>query len=86
VRNTLSRRSSVGVPTLPEPAAIPARNRVNSSQRSGREDIVPKRYGDVIDGLYRVAAMQPAYEPYRHTGTLPRSNGIAVAERVFPVL
>ena len=31
-------------------------------------------------------ALQPAREPYRHTGTLPRSCGVAVAERVFPVL
>ena len=31
-------------------------------------------------------ALQPAHEPYRHIGTLPRSSGIAVAERVFPVL
>ena len=31
-------------------------------------------------------ALQPAREPYRHTGTLPRSSGVAVAERVFPVL
>jgi hypothetical protein len=51
-----------------------------------RDDIVPKRYGDVIGGLYRVGALQQAHEPYRHTSPLPRSNGIAVAERVFPVL
>jgi hypothetical protein len=31
-------------------------------------------------------ALRPAHEPYRHTGTLPRSSGVAVAERVFPVL
>jgi hypothetical protein len=31
-------------------------------------------------------ALQPAHEPYRHIGTLPRSSGVAVAERVFPVL
>jgi hypothetical protein len=43
---------------------------VNSSQSSGRDDIVPNRYGDAIDGLYRVTAMQPAHEPYRHTGPL----------------
>jgi hypothetical protein len=30
-------------------------------------------------------ALQPAHEPYRHIGTLPHSNGVAVAERVFPV-
>jgi hypothetical protein len=28
--------------------------------------------------------LQPAHEPYSHTGTLPRSVGVAVAERVFP--
>jgi hypothetical protein len=31
-------------------------------------------------------ALQPAHDPYGHIGTLPRSNGIAVAERVFLVL
>src|ERR1700682_1674543 len=31
-------------------------------------------------------ALQPAQGPYRHIGTLPRSIGVAVAERVFPVL
>src|ERR1700737_3068491 len=31
-------------------------------------------------------APQPAHEPYRHIGTLPRSSRVAVAERVFPVL
>jgi hypothetical protein len=31
-------------------------------------------------------ALQPAHEPYRHIGTLPRSSGVAVAARVFPVL
>jgi hypothetical protein len=45
-------------------------------------DIVRNRYGDAIVDWYRVGAPQPAHEPYR----LPRSNGIAVAERVFPVL
>jgi hypothetical protein len=43
---------------------------VNSSQSSGRDDIVPNRHGDAIDGFYRVAAMQPGHEPYRHTGSL----------------
>src|SRR2546423_11727366 len=31
-------------------------------------------------------ALRPAREPYRHIGTLSRSSGVAVAERVFPVL
>jgi hypothetical protein len=31
-------------------------------------------------------ALQPAHDPYGHIGTLPRSSGVAVAERVFPVL
>jgi hypothetical protein len=49
---------------------------------SRRQDgIVANQYGDAIGGLYRVAALQPA-----HDSTLPRSNGIAVAERVFLVL
>jgi hypothetical protein len=36
--------------------------------------------------LFAEQALQPAHEPYSHTGTLPRSSGVAVAERVFPVL
>src|SRR5438445_8458050 len=36
--------------------------------------------------LFAGQALQPAHEPYRHIGTLPRSTGVAVAERVFPVL
>jgi hypothetical protein len=50
-----------------------------------RDDIAPDPHGDAIGGLYRVRTLQPAHE-YRHTGPPPRSNGIAVAERVFPVL
>jgi hypothetical protein len=46
-----------------------------------RDDIVANQYGDAIGGLYRVGALQPAHDP-----TLPRSNGLAVAERVFLVL
>jgi hypothetical protein len=49
--------------------------------RSRRDDIVANQYGDAIGGLYRVGALQPV-----HDSTLPRSNGIAVAERVFLVL
>jgi len=37
-------------------------------------------------GFFAVQALQPALEPYRHIGILPRSSGVAVAERVFPVL
>ena len=37
-------------------------------------------------GLFAEQALQPAHEPYRHTGILPRRSGIAVAGRVFPVL
>jgi hypothetical protein len=33
-----------------------------------------------------VQALQPAHEPYSHTGTLPRSSAVAVAERGFPRL
>src|SRR5438445_8033637 len=36
--------------------------------------------------LFAGQALQPAHEPYRHIGSLPRSSGVAVAERVFPVL
>jgi hypothetical protein len=31
-------------------------------------------------------ALRPAHESYSHTDTLPRSSGVAVVERVFPVL
>jgi len=37
-------------------------------------------------GFFAEQALQPAHEPYRHIGTLPRSSGVAVAERVFPRL
>jgi hypothetical protein len=37
-------------------------------------------------GFFAEQALQPALEPYRHIGTLPRSSGVAVAVRVFPVL
>lgn len=40
------------------------------------------RQGEFVGGQ----APLPAHEPYRHIGTLPRSSGVAVAERVFPVL
>jgi hypothetical protein len=36
--------------------------------------------------LFAGQALQPAHEPYRHIGILPRSSGVAVAVRVFPVL
>jgi hypothetical protein len=36
--------------------------------------------------LFAEQALQPAHGPYRHTEILPRSNGVAVAERVSPVL
>jgi len=37
-------------------------------------------------GFFAEQALQPAHERYSHIGTLPRSSGVAVAERVFPVL
>jgi hypothetical protein len=57
---------------------------VNSAQSIARDDIVPNRYGDAIDGLYRLAAMQQALERYRHTNP-PRGNGIAAPSEFFPV-
>jgi hypothetical protein len=42
---------------------------------------------DVKQGeFFAEQAPQPAHEPYRHIDTLPRSSGVAVAERVFLVL
>jgi hypothetical protein len=43
-------------------------------------------FGVKQGGFFAEQALQPAHEPYRHIGTLPRSSGVAVAERVFPVL
>jgi hypothetical protein len=40
------------------------------------------KQGELLAGQ----ALQPAHEPTRHNGTLPRSSGVAVAGRVFPVL
>jgi hypothetical protein len=38
------------------------------------------------DELFAEQALRPAYERQSHTDTLPRSSGVAVTERVFPVL
>ena len=43
-------------------------------------------FGVKQGGFFAEQALQPAHEPYRHIGTLPRSSGVAVAERVVPVL
>jgi hypothetical protein len=43
-------------------------------------------FGVKQGGFFAEQALQPAHEPYRHIGILPRSSGVAVAERVFPVL
>src|SRR4029078_3362470 len=43
-------------------------------------------FGVKQGGFFAEQALQPAHEPYRHIGTLPRSSGVAVAERVFPRL
>jgi hypothetical protein len=47
---------------------------------------VGANFGVKHDGFFAEQALQPTHEPSRHIGTLPRSNGVAVAERVFPVL
>src|SRR6266850_7917742 len=47
---------------------------------------VDGNFGVKQGGFFAKRALQPAHEPYRHIGTLPRSSGVAVAERVFPVL
>jgi hypothetical protein len=64
---------------------VGARQRESFAEQP-RDNRVPNGCGDAIGGWFRVGAPQPAHEPYRHTGPLPRSNGIAVAGRVFPVL
>src|SRR5260370_42158404 len=43
-------------------------------------------FGASQSEFFAEQALQPGHAPYRHIGTLPRSNGVAVAERVFPVL
>ena len=52
------------------------------SQTSSVDDSFGVKQG----GFFAEQALQPAHEPYRHIGTLPRSSRVAVAERVFPVL
>jgi len=42
--------------------------------------------GAIQGEIFPEQALQPGHDPYRHIGTLPRSSGVAVAERVFPVL
>jgi hypothetical protein len=49
------------------------------------EDFGARHFGAKRRGFPARQALQPAHEPYRHTGILPRSSG-AVAERVFLVL
>jgi hypothetical protein len=43
-------------------------------------------FGMKQGGFFAEQTLQPAHEPYRHIGPLPRSSGVAVAVRVFPVL
>src|SRR6476619_8038212 len=54
-------------------------------EEQSRDDIVPNCSGDAIGGLYRAAHCSQRMNQ-SHNGPLPRSKGIAVAERVFPVL
>jgi hypothetical protein len=52
------------------------------SRSSGFDDDFGLKQGE----FFAEEALQPAHNPYRHTGALPRSSGVAVAVRVFPVL
>ena len=51
-----------------------------------RASRVSGEFGARQGELFAEQALQPGHDPYRHIGTLPRSSGVAVAERVFPVL
>src|ERR1700736_4952244 len=51
-----------------------------------RASRVRGKFGARQDDGFAEQALQPGHDPYRHIGTLPRSSGVAVAERVFPVL
>src|SRR6202043_4112007 len=51
-----------------------------------RASRVSGEFGARQGEFFAEQALQPGHDPYRHTGTLPRSTGVAVAERVFPVL
>src|SRR5258708_35482375 len=51
-----------------------------------RASRVSGEFGARQGEFFAEQALQPGRDPYRHIGTLPRSSGVAVAERVFPVL
>src|SRR5258708_15693680 len=51
-----------------------------------RASRVSGEFGARQGEFFAEQALQPGLFPYRHIGTLPRSTGVAVAERVFPVL
>jgi hypothetical protein len=51
-----------------------------------RASRVSGEFGARQDDCFAEQALQPGHDPYRHIGTLLRSSGVAVAERVFPVL
>jgi hypothetical protein len=51
-----------------------------------RASRVSGEFGARQGEFFAEQALQPGHDPYRHIGTLPRSSGVAVAERVFPVL
>src|ERR1700688_4006874 len=51
-----------------------------------RASRVSGEFGASQDDGFAEQALRPGHDPYRHIGTLPRSSGVAFAERVFPVL
>jgi hypothetical protein len=51
-----------------------------------RASRVSGSFGTRQNEFFAEQALQPGHDPYRHIGTLPRSSGVAVAERVFPRL
>src|SRR5436305_4064365 len=54
--------------------------------RCCRSSSVGRGFGARQGQWFARQAAPPAHQPYRHIATLPRSSGVAVAGRVFPVL
>jgi hypothetical protein len=80
VRNALSRQSFLALSRFGAGADFGAKpGEFFASQR--QDGIVATSYGDAVDGLYWVGALQSAHDSYP-----PAQQGIAVAERVFLVL